>query len=187
MTTLQLPHIPTISDAGKPPHPPSKPKTPILKPKQPRPVSTIQQRRKTIAHTHRFPIMFSGEREQDRGGGGWGHVSIFKNGSVGVVESGGGGGGETGTFGVFAAAAADGDVSEGAAVGPVAAAGLAEVTGLGEVVVVVVAEFGVGGVAAGAGEVFGLIGWWTSGGGAAVVGGVGWHCGSGLLLVLEGE
>lgn len=35
---------------------------------------------------------------------------------------------------------------------PVAAAGFAEVAGLGEVVIVVVAELGVGGFAAGAGE-----------------------------------
>uniref|UniRef100_A0A8R7QJD1 Uncharacterized protein n=1 Tax=Triticum urartu TaxID=4572 RepID=A0A8R7QJD1_TRIUA len=50
----------------------------------------------------------------------------------------------------LAAAAADGDVAERAALGPVAAARLAEVARLGEVVVVVVAELGVGGVAPGA-------------------------------------
>lgn len=42
---------------------------------------------------------------------------------------------------VFPAAAADGDVAEGAAFGPVAAASLAEMAGLREVVVVVVTEF----------------------------------------------
>ncbi|KAG0452199.1 hypothetical protein HPP92_026076 [Vanilla planifolia] len=46
------------------------------------------------------------------------------------------------------AAAADGDVAEGAAFGPVAAAALAEVAGLCEAVVVVVAELGVRRVAA---------------------------------------
>lgn len=40
--------------------------------------------------------------------------------------------------------------------GPVATAGLAEMAGLGEVVVVVVAELGVGGLAAWARELFGL-------------------------------
>lgn len=58
----------------------------------------------------------------------------------GVGENGCG----AGAFGGFAAAATDGDVAEGAAVGPVTAAGLTEVTGLREVVVVVVAELGVG-------------------------------------------
>ncbi|KAI8528817.1 hypothetical protein RHMOL_Rhmol12G0177300 [Rhododendron molle] len=53
-----------------------------------------------------------------------------------------GGGFGLGALGL-AAAAADGDVAEYAALGPVAAAGLAEVAGLGEVVVVVVAELGV--------------------------------------------
>ncbi|KAI3416881.1 BSD domain-containing protein [Psidium guajava] len=48
----------------------------------------------------------------------------------------------------FPAAAADGDVAEDAALGPVPPAALAEVAGLGEVVVVVVAEFGVERVAA---------------------------------------
>lgn len=61
-----------------------------------------------------------------------------------------------GAFGVLAAATADGDVAERAAVGPVAAARLAEVAGLREIVVVVVAEFGVGGVAPRAGEVLRL-------------------------------
>lgn len=51
---------------------------------------------------------------------------------------------------VAASGAAKGDVSESAAVGPVALAGLAEMAGLGLVVVIVVAEFGVGGGAAGA-------------------------------------
>ena len=49
---------------------------------------------------------------------------------------------------VLAGAAADWDVAEGAAFGPVATACFAEVSGLREAVVVVVAEFGVGGVAA---------------------------------------
>uniref|UniRef100_A0A8R7UKR1 Uncharacterized protein n=1 Tax=Triticum urartu TaxID=4572 RepID=A0A8R7UKR1_TRIUA len=49
---------------------------------------------------------------------------------------------------VAAAAAPDGDVAERAAAGPVASAGLAEVTGLREGVVVEVAELGVGGLAA---------------------------------------
>jgi hypothetical protein len=49
---------------------------------------------------------------------------------------------------VAAVPAADGDVAERAAAGPVAAAGAAEVAGLGEGVVVEVAELGVGGVAA---------------------------------------
>ena len=57
------------------------------------------------------------------------------------------GGGGRGGAGGFAAGAADGDVAEGAAAGPVAAAGLAEVARLGDAVVVVVAEFGVGGEA----------------------------------------
>jgi hypothetical protein len=60
----------------------------------------------------------------------------------------GGGGGAAGALGVLAGAAADGDVTEGPTVSPVATAGLAEVAGLREVVVVVVAELGVGGVAA---------------------------------------
>ena len=63
-------------------------------------------------------------------------------------SDGGGGGGGAGAFGVFATAAADGDVTEGAAVDPVATKGFAEVARLGEVVVVVVTELGVGGVAA---------------------------------------
>jgi hypothetical protein len=49
---------------------------------------------------------------------------------------------------VLAAAPADGHVAERAALGPVPAAGLAEVARLREAVVVVVAELGVGGVAA---------------------------------------
>lgn len=53
---------------------------------------------------------------------------------------------------VLPAAAANGDVAEGAAAGPVALAGLAEMSGLGEAVIVVVAELGIGGVAAGAFE-----------------------------------
>ena len=49
---------------------------------------------------------------------------------------------------VLAAAAADGDIAKGAALRPVAATGLAEVAWLRRAVVVVVAELGVGGVAA---------------------------------------
>ena len=45
---------------------------------------------------------------------------------------------------VLATATTDGDVAEGATFGPVAAAGFTEVSGLGQAVVVVVAEFGVG-------------------------------------------
>jgi len=61
----------------------------------------------------------------------------------------GGFGGFVGAFG-FTAPAADGDVAEDAALGPVAATVFAEVARLGEVVVVVVTELGVEGVAAGA-------------------------------------
>jgi len=62
---------------------------------------------------------------------------------------GGGGGGGDAWFELLGlpAAAADGDVTEGAAFGPVAAAGLAEVAGLAQAVVVVVAELCVGRVA----------------------------------------
>jgi len=49
--------------------------------------------------------------------------------------------------GFLADAAADGDVAERAAFGPVALAVLAEMAGLGEVVVVEVAELGVGRIA----------------------------------------
>lgn len=56
---------------------------------------------------------------------------------------------------VLAAAAADGDVAEGAAFGPVAAARLAEMARLREVVVVVVAKFCVGGIAAWAPQILG--------------------------------
>ena len=45
---------------------------------------------------------------------------------------------------VLATAAADGDVAERAAFGPVASAGFAEIAGLRQAVVVVVTEFGVG-------------------------------------------
>ena len=51
----------------------------------------------------------------------------------------------TTAFRVLAGATANGDVPESATVGPVTAAGLAEVAGLREVVVVVVTELGVGG------------------------------------------
>ena len=50
----------------------------------------------------------------------------------------GGGGASAGAFGGFASAAADWNVAESTTVSPVTAAGFAEVTGLGEVVVVVV-------------------------------------------------
>ncbi|KAF5468341.1 hypothetical protein F2P56_012499 [Juglans regia] len=59
----------------------------------------------------------------------------------------------------LAGATTDGDVAKGAALGPIAAAGLAEVAGLGEVVVVVVAELGGGGTAARARERLSLR-WW---------------------------
>ena len=59
-----------------------------------------------------------------------------------------------GALGVLAAAATHRNVAESAALGPVAAAVLAEVAGLGEIVVVVVAEFSVGGFTARAFEVF---------------------------------
>lgn len=51
---------------------------------------------------------------------------------------------------VFPASTTDRDVAEGSAFGPIAAAGFAEVSGLGEAVVVVVAKFGVRGFASGA-------------------------------------
>jgi len=86
-----------------------------------------------------------------------------------------------GALGVLAAATADGDVAECAAMGPVPATGLAEVARLGVVVVVVVAELGVGGLATGAGEVLLLRRWRRSGralglGRSAALAGVGrWH------------
>lgn len=58
---------------------------------------------------------------------------------------------------VLAGAAAEGHVAEGATLGPVSAAGLAEVAWLGEIVVVVVAKLGGGGVAARAREWLGLL------------------------------
>lgn len=67
---------------------------------------------------------------------------------------GGGGGGGDGVGGValgalvLAAAAADGDVAEGAASGPVALAGFAKVSRLRQAVVVVVTKLGIGGIAA---------------------------------------
>lgn len=51
-------------------------------------------------------------------------------------------------FAVLAAAAAGRDVTEGAPSGPVALAGLAEMAGLRQTVVVVVAELGIKGTAA---------------------------------------
>ncbi|KAI3777080.1 hypothetical protein L1987_46874 [Smallanthus sonchifolius] len=93
-------------------------------------------------------FVFSGEGDEDRRGGRGSHVTEFERRGGGV----GGCGGETRSFGVFPAAAPDGDVAESAAVGLVPAAGLAEMTWLGEVVV---AEFGVGGVATWAWKVFG--------------------------------
>ena len=60
------------------------------------------------------------------------------------VEDSGGGGASAGAFRGFASAAADGNVAESSAVSPVTAAGFAEVARLGEVVVVVVTELGVG-------------------------------------------
>lgn len=58
--------------------------------------------------------------------------------------------GVAGALGILAGTAADGDVSERAAFGPVTAAVLAVMARLGEVVIVVIAEFGVGGFTAGA-------------------------------------
>lgn len=78
-------------------------------------------------------------------------------------------GGGAGALGVLAGAAADGDVAEGPAMSPVATAGLAEVAGLREVVVVVVAELGVGRVAARARQL--LLFWWW---GSRVMGRLGW-------------
>lgn len=54
----------------------------------------------------------------------------------------------TGAFGIFATTPTNGDVTKSAAVCPITAAGLTEVTWLREVVVVVVAEFSVGGITA---------------------------------------
>ena len=62
---------------------------------------------------------------------------------------------------VFAGPTADWDVTEGATVSPVATAGLAEVARLREVVVVVVAELGVGGVTAWTWKLL-LLCWWSS-------------------------
>lgn len=78
-----------------------------------------------------------------------GGVAIGGVGSVaGILRGGRGGGGTIGADGLaaagFAAATADGDVAEGAAFGPVSAAGFAEVAGLREAVVVEVAELGAG-------------------------------------------
>jgi len=71
-------------------------------------------------------------------------------GRIVVVVGGGGGGSGFGFVGAFglAAATADGDIAKDAAFGPVAAAVLAEMAWLGEVVVVVVTELGVEGVTA---------------------------------------
>lgn len=59
-----------------------------------------------------------------------------------------------GALAALASATADGDVAKRSAFGPVAATVLAEMAGLREVVVVVVAELGVGGVAPG------TLDWW---------------------------
>lgn len=80
-----------------------------------------------------------------------------------------GGGGSARALGVLSGPATYRDVAEGSSVSPVAAAGLAEVAGLGEVVVVVVAELGIGGVAAWARKL--LLFWWW---GSRAVGGLGW-------------
>lgn len=71
------------------------------------------------------------------------------------------GGGGARALGILSAAATDRDVAEGPTVSPVAAAGLAEVTRLREVVVVVVAELGIGGLAPRAREVL-LLRRWSS-------------------------
>lgn len=65
----------------------------------------------------------------------------------------GGGGGGARAF-VLAVGAAEGDVTEGAAAGPVTAARFAIVAWLREVVVVVVTELRVCGLASWAGELF---------------------------------
>lgn len=90
------------------------------------------------------------QREKNRGGGS--DVAVIQARCHGVDD-------RAGAFGVLAAATADGDVAEGATVGPVPAAGFAEVAGLGEVVVVVVAELCVGGVAAWTSKVLWLRRW----------------------------
>lgn len=82
-------------------------------------------------------MIAAGEGEENWGGG---HVAVVLSRGA---EYGRGGGG-AGALGILPATAANGDVAEGAAVGPVSAAGLTEVAGLREVIVVVVAEFCVG-------------------------------------------
>lgn len=113
--------------------------------------------------------MIGAEWEEEGGGRGGGDVAEVVGGDGGGREGVGGCGvcGAAGTrtrdgaraFGVLPAAPADGDVAEGAAVGPVAAARLAEVARLREVIVIVVTELGVGGVAPRAAEVLRLRRW----------------------------
>lgn len=59
-------------------------------------------------------------------------------------------------LGVLTGSAADGDVAKSATVSPVTAAGFAEMARLREIIVIVVAEFGVERIAARAGERVGL-------------------------------
>lgn len=72
-------------------------------------------------------------------------VSFPRSGSLGGIV------GRNGWFRLgsfrFPATSSDGDVTEDAAFSPVASAALAEVSRLGEIIVVIVAKFGVQGIA----------------------------------------
>lgn len=92
-------------------------------------------------------MITAGEGEENGGGGG-GEVAVV------LARSGENRRRRPGTLSILAATAADRDVAESATVSPVTPTGFAEVTRLREVVVVVVAELGVGGVTAWTGEVF---------------------------------
>ncbi|THU74840.1 hypothetical protein C4D60_Mb04t37640 [Musa balbisiana] len=112
----------------------------------------------------KLPVMSSKWRSGSRGGEGLGLGEVRdvrqgrrRIGSLDTATSRGRRGGVE-ALGVLPRAAADGDVAEGAAFGPVAAAVLAEVTRLQQVVVVVVAELGVGGFAPGAPQILLLLG-----------------------------
>lgn len=89
--------------------------------------------------------MIGAEREEERGWrGGVAEVVGGEGGGVcGCGGAGAGAGDGARAFGVLAAPAADWDVAERAAVGPVAAARLAKVARLGEVIVIVVAKLSV--------------------------------------------
>lgn len=65
-------------------------------------------------------------------------------------------GDRTGPFCIFATASTNRNVAKRAAVCPITAARFAEVTWLGEIIVVVVAEFGVGGIATWTRKMLGL-------------------------------